>query len=113
AGLAEAGGLDALFATPHETPPAKDRKMRFRRRNGEEIPVDALLQSVAWNGGKALLLALRPFAAPAAVPAADPAGSPEVEARIAELTTILDTATDGIVIIDDDGKVRSISRAAE
>ena len=35
-----------------------DRQMRLKTRDGEEFPVEAFLQSVPWNGGKALLLVL-------------------------------------------------------
>ncbi|MBA3449382.1 MAG: PAS domain S-box protein, partial [Pseudaminobacter sp.] len=45
-----------------------------------------------------------------------PARSPdeqELHVRIAEMRTIIDTATDGVVLIDNDGAIRSISRPAE
>ena len=62
--LAEAGGLGALFADPIDDEddadgPRSDRQLRLRTRDGEEFPVEAFLQSVPWNGGKALLLVLR------------------------------------------------------
>ena len=37
----------------------------------------------------------------------------ELKARIAEMRTIIDTATDGVVLIGRDGTIRSISRPAE
>ncbi|MBN9036061.1 MAG: PAS domain S-box protein [Rhizobiales bacterium] len=115
AALDEAGGLGAIFGEPYASDDAAQRKLRLRRRDGAEFPVDAFLQSVGWDGGKALLLALRRAEEPAAVaPAAAPlpeAG--DVDARLEELRTIIDTATDGVVIIGNDGKIRSISRPAE
>jgi len=119
--LGEAGGLGAIFGEPYASDDAAERKLRLRTREGQEYPVDAFLQSVAWNGGKALLLALRrgEIAEPAArtsapAPAAQAeAGEGGVDARLEELRTIIDTATDGVVLIGNDGKIRSISRPAE
>ena len=117
--LAERGGLDVLFGDPYRDESENeraDRKLRLRRGDGLELPVEALLQSVPWNGGKALLLALRkvgrmPVLAPAATFTAEE--KTELEARVDELRTIIDTATDGVVLIANDGTIRSISRPAE
>jgi PAS domain S-box-containing protein len=113
--LHDAGGLGAIFGDPYASDEAAQRKLRLRTRDGAEFPVDAFLQSVAWNGGKALLLALKRAAAEEApAPAAPAPAQPEdAETRLEELRTIIDTATDGVVIIGNDAKVRSISRPAE
>lgn len=115
AALEESGGLGAIFADPYEgEAPVEpsDRTLRLRTAGGEEFPVEAHLQSIPWNDGKALLLALRRAVQPAvAAPPAEHAE--ELEIRLAELRTIVDTATDGVVIIDNDGMIRSISRPAE
>jgi PAS domain S-box-containing protein len=112
--LEQGGGLDALFVDESERPgrDPDDHRRRLRTRDGEEFPVDALLQSVPWNGGKALLLALRTSPA-SGLPAATAEELTELESRVNEMSTILDTATDGIVIIGNDGSIRSISRPAE
>ncbi|MGB3644592.1 MAG: PAS domain S-box protein [Mesorhizobium sp.] len=128
--LAEAGGLGALFADPLSQDNAPeggtDRALRLKTQDGREFPIDALLRSVPWGAGKALVLLVQrsgdaePEAA--AVPAAPAASEPvllaqpdiaELKARIAEMRTIIDTATDGVVLIDRDGMIRSISRPAE
>jgi PAS domain S-box-containing protein len=115
--LAEAGGIGALFADPYEDDasdelhPRTDRAMRLKTRTGEDLPVEAFLQSVPWNGGKALILVL------SRVKEGSTSGqSPliaELEARVAEMRTIIDTATDGVVLISREGNIRSISRPAE
>lgn len=123
-----AGGLDRLFVDDEgvEARPA-ERKLHVRRLDGETFPVDAHLQSIGWREGTALLLSLRragPETAGAAqgeavasVPAApdsDMAAETEELARhLAELRTIIDTATDGVVLIAPDGTIRNISRPAE
>ncbi len=102
-----AGGLGALFAEPYGD--GGERKPMLRTKAGGELPVSAFLQSVAWQGGKALLLSLKPDETRAAQMEA----GAEREARLAELRTIIDTATDGVVLIENDGTIRSISRPAE
>ncbi|WP_274630039.1 histidine kinase dimerization/phospho-acceptor domain-containing protein [Arvimicrobium flavum] len=112
--LAAAGGLDALLSGPVEGRNEGDNRVMLTTRDGSEIPVCAYLQSVPWLGGKALLLTLiRPPAAASVDPAVATVEDEELQARVAELRTILDTATDGVVLIDNDGNVRSISRPAE
>jgi PAS domain S-box-containing protein len=101
-----AGGLGALFGDPYRQ--GNDRKLRLRTRDGAELPVDAHLQSVAWQGGKALLLSLKPVRE-----AAQATGGEDRDARLEELRTIIDTATDGVVLMESDGTIRSISRPAE
>jgi PAS domain S-box-containing protein len=123
AALEAAGGLDALFAdayASHDAPDHSDHKLRLKKADGEEVPVDAVLRSVPWGKGKALMLVLNgatdnrsaqvlPFPAAEAVQP----DNGELKARIAEMRTIIDTATDGVVLINRDGTIRSISRPAE
>ncbi len=114
ADLEAAGGIDALFAEDDGGRPADDHRRRLRTRDGREFPVEALLQSAPWNGGKALLLALKADAEPqaaVAAPQVDEAG--ELDLRLEEMRAILDTATDGIIIITNEGSIRSVSRPAE
>ena len=109
--LALEGGLGALFAQPvaeEET----DRMLHLRTAGGEAFPIDALLRSVPWNGGKALMLVVR-RASDDGRPAAEAPLIAELQSRIAEMRTIIDTATDGVVLITPDGTIRSISRPAE
>jgi PAS domain S-box-containing protein len=117
----EAGGLGILFGEPYpaedDDEPEAGRKLRLRTCEGLEYPVEAFLQSVPWGEGKALLLSLRrslrqPVSYPAAVVPMVSAAA-ELEARIAEMRAIVDTATDGVVLIAPDGTIRSISSPAE
>ena len=132
AAVEEAGGLDALFADPYA--PAQDdaadadgtdetmrHALLLRQPGGKTRRVEAILRSVPWQDGTALMLVLRPAGeepghAAAAMPAAHAADRGEIaelKARIGEMRAIIDTATDGVVLIGRDGAIRSISRPAE
>lgn len=121
--LTDAGGLDALFADPYSDDAAdqSDHTLRLTTRDGQEFPIDAILRSVPWRSGKALMLVVRRSGedeSPAAAlhVATDEPVQPDVselKSRIAEMRTIIDTATDGVVLIGRDGAIRSISRPAE
>ncbi|MGB3539852.1 MAG: PAS domain S-box protein [Mesorhizobium sp.] len=127
ADLEQAGGLGALFADPYTQDNAPDggadQMLRLKTQDGLEFPIEAILRSVPWGDGKALMLVVRRTGdeepqALAAVPsfAASVQTQPDVsdlKARIAEMRTIIDTATDGVVLIDREGMIRSISRPAE
>src|SRR5690606_32675351 len=87
-----------------EENPARHR-VSIKNREGEEKPCEAILKSVEWQDGKALMLAIRLDEASA--------GDERLRERIEELTTILDTATDGVVLIRPDGTIRSANHSAE
>ncbi|MCH4542631.1 PAS domain-containing sensor histidine kinase [Ochrobactrum sp. POC9] len=121
--IRDAGGVDVLFNS--ESDDGETRQgMVLRRANGSEEPVDAHLNAISWRDGRALMLSLMPVAAtPASVEAvAAPAQAPvaintddEKQAladHVEELKTILDTATDGVVLIDPEGRIRSMNHSA-
>ncbi|MBB6468650.1 PAS domain S-box-containing protein [Aminobacter lissarensis] len=110
--LARAGGLDALFAESYGDEPGSDHDLKLKTRDGEEFPIEAVLRSVPWQDGKALMLVVRRISADDDVESAVEQVA-ELEERLAEMRTIIDTATDGVVLIDRDGAIRSISRPAE
>ncbi|GAA4106599.1 PAS domain S-box protein [Aminobacter aganoensis] len=109
--LARAGGLDALFAESYGNEPGSDHDLKLKTRGGEEFPIEAVLRSVPWQDGKALMLVVRRISDDDDLDASDQIA--ELEERLAEMRTIIDTATDGVVLIDRDGAIRSISRPAE
>ena len=117
--LGAAGGLDGLFADPLDGSGPEDRReLVLRRADGTMTPVEALLHAVPWEDGRALMLALRETSGAQANFAGitrvqvSPLDA-ELRARVAEMRTILDTATDGVVLIANDGMIRSINRPAE
>ncbi|WP_266018551.1 cell-division control histidine kinase PdhS [Brucella intermedia] len=120
-----AGGVDVLFNSESDADETR-QGMVLRRADGSEEPVDAHLNAIAWRDGRALMLSLMPVAAPAAPAPVETAAAP-VETPVAkdkddekqaladhveELKTILDTATDGVVLIDPEGRIRSMNHSA-
>ncbi len=120
-----AGGVDVLFNSESDDDETR-QGMVLRRADGSEEPVDAHLNAIAWRDGRALMLSLMPVAAPAAPAPVETAAAP-VETPVAmekddekqaladhveELKTILDTATDGVVLIDPEGRIRSMNHSA-
>lgn len=124
--LAASGGLDHLLDRPSDDDPAIDGAMLVRQADGGTRMVTARLRSVNWHDGHALLLALSPIDADVAADVAETAplelvDQPEpyepeqdnaLKIEAEELRSILETATDGVVILDDDGTIRSMNRSA-
>ena len=121
ADFAVAGGSDALFpdgepdwAKPEIGKP--EGALAVRRKDGSRLPVEARLQTVTWANATALMLSIRER-----LPQQEAVTLPEdlieeiasVEARLGELEAILDTATDGVVVIDGRGRIINLNRSAE
>lgn len=106
--------------------------------SGVDVSFAAQLSEVAWQNGPARQFVLKPVAAPAAKPSeikgvppapviAEPQAIPAAKEIIhpqesvqntqpvadEELRAILDTATDGIITLDRDGKIHTFSAGAE
>ncbi len=123
--LGEAGGLDVLLQRQELEGAAEQASgMVVVRADDQLVPVTARLQSVRWEQSSALLLALIPTEAPVKasrppvqLTVVEPAPKPAEEnqalkAEIEELRSILETATDGVVVLGPEGDIRSMNRAA-
>ena len=116
--LNHAGGLKRLFSSVYEdetqAPGEAGRTFAISGRNGEPIPVEARLLSAPWEGESALVYVLRRAGAglDERLEASELALR-EAEATTRELRAILDTATDGVLLIDREGKILGINRSAE
>ncbi|WP_426237200.1 ATP-binding protein [Pararhizobium sp. DWP1-1-3] len=120
------GGIDALFASDEDDLfDLPDGTMMLIRNDGQLMPVSARLQSIRWEDKNALMMALSATkTAPAPVVTADihpaevaeePAEAPEIQAlrmEAEELHSILETATDGVVVVGAEGEIRSVNRSA-
>ena len=111
------GGLEALFALGNEAGAAKPNgTMTLVRKDGRLVPVGAHLHSIRWEGKSALMLALTPAgASEAEKQALEDEGAAEasrLRMEIDELRSILETATDGVVVLGRDGDIRTMNRSA-
>ncbi len=112
------GGLSRLFAgfpslDPNE-PGETSGMLAVAGKNGEPIPVEARLISVPWEAETALAYVLRRAGA-GLDERMETAGLKlrEAEAASRELHSILDTATDGVLLLDRQGRILSMNRSAE
>jgi PAS domain S-box-containing protein len=115
--FAEAGGAEAIFPGGEGLAgniANAGGKLVARRADGTTVAVSSWLHAVTWSGSTALMLSI------AAIPAREVGDEDALtfelarsEARADELSAILDTATDGVIVIDQRGKIGSMNRAAE
>jgi len=126
--LSQVGGLEALFIDDAEELPDAagmdgevDEAMKLRLADGGVLNVDAHMHSVPWNGSQGLMISIteRPVKAAAAAPTA-PNFFAEVRSelesarnQIAEMDTILETATDGVLVLDQHGSILKVNGSAE
>ncbi|MGV3548512.1 ATP-binding protein [Rhizobium sp.] len=115
--LEREGGLDALI-TRREGP---DAGVYLVRADGTQVLVSARLQSVRYEGSSALMLALTPAAGTLAAVTTEPQIIGEsdsahklqaLKVEVEELHSILETATDGVIVLDTEGRIRSMNRSA-
>jgi PAS domain S-box-containing protein len=134
ASLVAAGGLDAIDIAPGAR--LDGNRLAIASRRGQRSGTTAALVEVPWSHETACALVLtaadlpRPDPAPAPLrgettpaagrlpaeftsirPSATP--MPPRQAEADELRAILDTATDGVVVLDRCGQILSLSRSAE
>jgi PAS domain S-box-containing protein len=114
--LTEAGGLDSLFIDTKADPPAGETRnggktLTITTVNGKQKPVEGRLFSAAWNNENAMVLMISTQAV------AEDRGKVmslrRLESENNELKSILDTATDGVLVLDRAGRILSASRSAE
>jgi PAS domain S-box-containing protein len=114
--LQAAGGLARLFEGPAPIDLANDASTTsIRTRQGDLISVESKLQAIPWEGRPASLITVRR--------ASDGAHFAEArtlqlelkhrETDVRELRGILDAATDGVAVLDPNGRILSLNRSAE
>lgn len=114
----DAGGLDAMFrgrSADQIGMAAKGGDIALSRRDGGVIAAEARMQTIQWGDLPATLMIFRR-------PAEEDEGAGQAtlelelrrrEAELQELHAVLDTATDGIVMLDGDGRIMAMNRSAE
>ncbi|MCA1297658.1 sensor histidine kinase [Stappia indica] len=123
AALRAAGGLSALFAEPEDWPGAPpgsmtERTMRICLADGGTKPVKARLHSVPWQDGKALMVSLLDRHDPAQEAALDRLHEVQTalniaEEHLSEMDAVLETATDGVLLLNEEGRILKVNRSAE
>ena len=113
----EAGrGLEGLFVEPNPASPAKLRDsgqaLAIATRSGEGLAVEARLFTVGWDGASASMLVLIRAPGEERLKASD-RSMRELQTQARELRSILDTATDGVVVVERDGRIESLNCSAE
>ncbi len=83
----------------------EDSALALTTRANENIAVSVRSSSAEWNGEAADLMVIRKGASADA--------PPPREAREHELEAILDTATDGVIVLNETGRILSLNRSAE
>ncbi|MBG6209487.1 PAS domain S-box-containing protein [Labrenzia sp. EL_126] len=130
AALSEAGGLEALFIDDTDElgdgigiDDEIDEALKMRVADGGVLTVDAHMHSVPWNGTRGLMISISERQQKQIPPTVAPA-SPNFFAgvraeldnahdQIAELDTILETATDGVLVLDRHGTIVKVNGSAE
>src|SRR5262249_26861435 len=120
--LNDAGGLESLFIESADIPFSRDSKngtkaLTIATVNGAQKPVEGRLFSTSWNNENALALMINPRAENNDEKSAHASfQSAETDAALREnreLKAILDTATDGVLVLDSIGRIVSANRSAQ
>ncbi len=102
-----AGGVSALFADPGADALAENggsQSLSILTERGDKLPVEGRMFTVPWNGSSAIALILTNGQAATARRTAERALD-AVEHENRELKSILDTASDGVVTLDPQGRI--------
>ncbi|MBV9567470.1 MAG: PAS domain S-box protein [Hyphomicrobiales bacterium] len=108
------GGINELFAEPKAKSGA-GKRVAIRTRDGEVVEVDARCQAIKWQGEAATLLSLRRSlqGETQSLEASHRLDLTARDAEIEELRALLDGAADGIVTVDELGRVLAMNASAE
>ena len=113
-----AGGMERMFKgrQPESlNPAAEGGAIPIITNNGTVVPVDARIQRIEWDGLPASLLTLRRTGDEELTPRIQSLEHElrQREAETRELHDILDTATDGVAVLDSEGRILSLNRSGE
>ena len=122
----EAGGIETMFGGRHpgRRSPLDEDAMLIRRRDGDTIGLAVELQTIAWGDLPASLMLFERAREPA-----DTREHAETQEHAesyryddtsetapvshSEMAAILETATDGVMVLDGDGRILMLNRSAE
>ncbi|MPZ38979.1 MAG: PAS domain S-box protein [Rhizobiales bacterium] len=109
--LVEAGGLDSLMIESGDVAIEQGGRKAFSLTslNDETSVAEARLLQVPWDGESAFALLTMPQSTEPTAQAA----LMQARAQLAELSAILDTATDGVILLDRIARIVSSNRSAQ
>ena len=105
----KSGGIPRLLAYPA---PTGSSTVQLATRKGSLVPMIAREQCVEWDHLPATLLILQPTQGSEAHSGMD-AKLALYETESRELNAILDTATDGVAVLDAEGRIMTLNRSGE
>jgi PAS domain S-box-containing protein len=111
-------GLSRIFEGHPSEPVSlsgEDGALTLNADNGEAIVVNAQIQAIEWDGAPATLISLRRSLEAEFAPQrrALELDARAREAEVRELSAVLDTATDGVVMLDGQARILSLNRPGE
>ena len=112
----ESGGIESMFGGRHPArrSPHDDSAMLIRRRDGDTIALAVHLQTIAWGDLPAsLMLFERPRDRDAELFEVEAAEDTSERVSSDDLSAILETASDGVAVLDHDGRILMLNRSAE
>ena len=110
------GGTESLFRRRKNGRDSEMRHFAITGQNDETIQVEATIHAITWDEAPATLTSFRKVAAGKTVNAQQKAAELDLlaaQAELRELHSVLDTATDGVIILDSSGRILSLNRSAE
>ncbi len=118
AALAEDGGLGRLFPgrSPGLVRSDTTAQVAILSTDAKEsLAVDVTVASVSWEGSPASAFVIRPLGDHDPVQRLQALELDRLasDARLSELSSVLDTATDGVIMLDGHGRILSLNRSAE
>ena len=115
ASLNDAGGLDSLFIEPAagDEQGTGSKSLNIATVNGQQKPVKGRLFSVPWGQETALVLMIQTFGDTETEAKPNETSLRRLEAETNELRAVLDTATDGVLLLDGAGRVLTANRSAQ
>jgi len=115
AAIEAAGGLQMLFTEPVTTHALAEtghaHALGIKTASGDKLPVEGRMFRVPWNGSAAIALILTNDQFEAAVRNAENALH-AARAEIGELKSVLDAASDGVMVLDAEGKIAGANARA-
>ena len=115
AAIETAGGLQMLFTELSNTDALAEtghaQSLAIKTARGDKFPVEGRMFRVPWNGSAAFALILTNDQVEAAVRNAENALR-AAEAEIGELKSVLDAASDGVMVLDAEGKILAANARA-